>query len=180
MSDRGRVLILTGPPGSGKTTVGQILASRFEPTVHLETDDFFHFIRSGYIEPWKSESREQNEVVMGVVGEAATGYANGGFFTIVEGIILPGWSYEPLLARFSTAGIEVSTVILRSSLETCRKRAQYRASDPLEDPAVVEKLWLGFSDLGVLESQVIVTDMHEPEVTADAVVELLIQARPSI
>jgi adenylate kinase family enzyme len=45
------VLILTGPPGSGKTTVAHVLTARHERAVHLESDLFFHFITSGYVEP---------------------------------------------------------------------------------------------------------------------------------
>lgn len=70
------VLILTGPPGVGKTTTAALLADRHGPAVHLESDVFFRFIRSGYVEPWRSESHEQNRVVMGIVGEAAAAYAD--------------------------------------------------------------------------------------------------------
>jgi hypothetical protein len=69
--------------------VARIVASRFDRAVHLEADDFFHFISSGYIEPWKSESDSQNEVVIEIVGDAASRFARASYFTIVEGILLP-------------------------------------------------------------------------------------------
>jgi AAA domain len=49
------VLILTGPPGAGKTTAARVLAERSERAVHVESDRFFEFIRSGLVDPWKPE-----------------------------------------------------------------------------------------------------------------------------
>jgi adenylate kinase family enzyme len=69
------VLLLTGPPGVGKTTTARILANREERAVHVEVDHFFHFIRSGYVEPWRPESRQQNETVMRIVADTAGAYA---------------------------------------------------------------------------------------------------------
>ncbi len=34
----GSVLLLTGPPGAGKSTVARIVAERFERSVHVEAD----------------------------------------------------------------------------------------------------------------------------------------------
>jgi adenylate kinase family enzyme len=72
------VLILTGPPGVGKTTVAGILAARRQRAVHLEADRFFRFIAAGYVEPWKRESHQQNRLVMEIVAGAATAYAGAG------------------------------------------------------------------------------------------------------
>ncbi len=85
------VLILTGAPGVGKTTTARTLASRSDRAVHLESDVFFHFIQSGYVEPWNPESHEQNRIVMRIVGDAAAAYAAAGYFTIVEGGPGPLW-----------------------------------------------------------------------------------------
>jgi hypothetical protein len=59
--------------------------------VHIESDRFFHFIQAGHIEPWKPESHEQNTIVMRIVAQAAAGYADAGYFTIIDGIVLPSW-----------------------------------------------------------------------------------------
>jgi hypothetical protein len=80
-SDDNPILILTGAPGPGKTTVAQLLAAKPRRAVHLESDRFFHFIQAGYIESWKPESHEQNTTVMRIVAQAAAGYANAGYLS---------------------------------------------------------------------------------------------------
>jgi adenylate kinase family enzyme len=58
----GEVTILTGPPGAGKTTVAELIASDADvPTVHLTTDLFYRAIRAGYVPPYLPEAQRQNE-----------------------------------------------------------------------------------------------------------------------
>jgi tRNA uridine 5-carbamoylmethylation protein Kti12 len=161
------VLILTGAPGAGKTTTARILAARWERAVHLESDLFFHFIRSGYIEPWKPGSREQNEVVMEIVAGAAAAYAAAGYFTIVDGIVLPRFFYEPLRDALHDAGHPVVYAVLRAPLADCVSRAQKRDASPLTDPDVVERLWHDFSDLGPLEGHAVDLGAETPDEAAD-------------
>ena len=167
------VLILTGPPGVGKTTTAGVLAGRSARAVHLESDLFFRFIRSGYVEPWKPESHEQNQVVMRVVGEAAAGYAAAGYFTIIDGIVIPGWFLEPLRDALHGAGCQVAYAVLREPLPVCAARAQGREREPLADPEVIEQLWRNFEDLGDLERNVIDLEGRTPEQAADVVAESL-------
>lgn len=79
------IVVITGPLGSGKATVGRLLAELSPRAVHVESDGFFRFIRSGYVEPWKPTEHDQNTVVMRIVADAAGTYANAGYFTIVHG-----------------------------------------------------------------------------------------------
>ncbi len=45
--------VITGPPGSGKTTVASALTSCWDQTVLLHADDFWHVIQNGVIAPWR-------------------------------------------------------------------------------------------------------------------------------
>ena len=171
--DETPVLILTGAPGVGKTTTARILAARSERAVHLESDLFFHFIRSGYIDPWKPESHEQNRIVMRILADSAAAYAAAGYFTIVDGIIIPGWFLEPLRDSLRAAGHMVAFAVLRAPLPVCTSRAASCEAQRHAEPAVVERLWHDFADLGPLEANVIDIGTDSPEKAADLLAQLL-------
>ena len=121
----GLVIVMDGPPGAGKSAVAGIVASGARrPTVHLHTDSFYRWIRSGFVPRYLPQARAQNEVVTSVMTGAACAYARGGYDVIVDGIIGP-W----LLPEFRSAFVllELRYVVLRPSLSVALARATGRA-----------------------------------------------------
>ena len=49
----GRLYILTGPAGVGKSTISKGIAKRLEKSVLLEGDDFYHQVIGSYVPAWK-------------------------------------------------------------------------------------------------------------------------------
>ena len=74
--NQGRIIVITGAPGTGKTTTASAVAkeSDLEKSVHMHTDDFYHYLSKGAIPPHLPESNEQNLIVIEAFLEAAKRY----------------------------------------------------------------------------------------------------------
>ena len=83
------LLVITGPPGAGKTTVARSVAQTFDKSALVEGDAFFGFLSSGAIAPWLPEAHDQNDSVIRVAASAAGQFASAGYVTIFDGIVGP-------------------------------------------------------------------------------------------
>lgn len=129
----GRVAIISGPPGAGKSTAAREVVTMLERAVRLETDFFYAAIAAGYIEPWLPESHDQNMTVVTAAAKATATFAEAGYDVIVEGIVLP-WAlavYEDELAPF---GVTPSLVVLLPPVEVATKRGLARSIPPERAP----------------------------------------------
>jgi chloramphenicol 3-O-phosphotransferase len=162
------LMIVTGPPGAGKSTVAALVArGADEPTVHMHTDTFYVWIRSGFVLPYLPEARRQNEVVSTVMVAAASGYASGGYDVVLDGILGP-WALQPFRDASVRDGVALSYVVLRPSLEVALARATAREGRALREVGPIEGLYDAFADLGELEHCVIDSTGQTPEETAAA------------
>jgi cytidylate kinase len=153
--EAGSVIVLSGPPGAGKTTVGQILAETADrPTVHLATDGFYTAIKKGFVLPFLPAAARQNEVVTRVMVGSAVEYAQGGYDVLLDGIIGP-WSLQPFVVAARQADLILSFVVLRPTFETAFERAVGREGKALRASGPIRGLHGAFANLDALERCVV-------------------------
>jgi adenylate kinase family enzyme len=163
------ITVLTGPPGAGKTTVARHLSSQSSRGVHLKGDDVFHWIASGYVQPWRSGTRSQNVTVTKAIASSALRFADGEYEVFVDGIIGP-WFLPEVLDITTAADVPLHYVVLRPVREVVLQRALARTlPEDLTDPDAVGAIFDVWADLGMFESYVIDTSAHLVDDTISSV-----------
>jgi predicted ABC-type ATPase len=137
----GELLVVSGPPGAGKSTVATLLATVRTPSVLVEGDEFFRFLREGRIDPWLTESDAQNSVVAEAAGSATGRFVEGGFWTVYDGVVGP-WSMPQFMAAAELRRLHY--VILLPDVETCVARVAARIGHGFSDEAATRHMHAQF------------------------------------
>jgi adenylate kinase family enzyme len=135
----GEVIVVSGPPGAGKSTVAKALADVYEPSALVIGDDFFAFLAIGRIDPWLPEADAQNQTVLSAAA-AACGRLAERFTVVYDGVLWP-----PHAASFArAAGRAFHYALLLPPLEVCLERVRKRRDHPLSDQKAVADMWHSF------------------------------------
>jgi predicted ABC-type ATPase len=169
MSGMQPLLLVTGPPGAGKSTVTRLVAERFEPSVLIDGDMFFEFLGPGAIAPWLPQARAQNEVVTRAAAHASGLFASEGYATVYDGVVGP-W----FLPTFATAtGLDaLDYVILMPSVTTCVERVMTRVGHGFIDEDATRKMYREFADAEIADRHVLHNPPDDVGATADLIVNL--------
>lgn len=145
-------LVVTGPPGAGKSTVARLLAESTPTSVLVEGDAFFGFLANGALEPWMPEAHDQNTIVTRAAARAAGEFARGGFAVVYDGVVGP-WFLETFTA--ATGLRELDYAVLLPPVEICRQRVAARSEHRFADAAATADIHRSFADADIAERHLV-------------------------
>ena len=162
------LLVVTGPPGAGKSTVARLVSERLETSVLVEGDAFFAFLDQGAIAPWLPEADAQNEVVVRAAAAASGRFATG-YPTVYEGVIGP-W-FLPVFAQATGLGA-LHYAVLFPDAEVCVERVATRLGHGFSDEEATRHMHAEFArSCGDLDGRHLVELAGGPDALATEVLE---------
>ena len=127
------IVLLTGPPGGGKSTVGRLVAEAFDRSVHLEADVVRESTVSGFVQPgpeaFAGEGLRQFQLQREIVTEWAKRTARDGYVTVIDDApIPPAGHFEQQYAELLALPM-IHPVILRADGDVVRQRIRDRGGE---------------------------------------------------
>jgi cytidylate kinase len=123
------VVLITGISAAGKSTIGDLLARRFERSVHVRGDVFRRMVVAGREEmaaPASDEARRQLRLRYRLGATVADAYHDAGFSVVVQDVVL-----GPVLAEYveSIRSRPLVVVVLAPRPDVILRREAERVKD---------------------------------------------------
>jgi chloramphenicol 3-O-phosphotransferase len=144
-----QIVIVSGPPGSGKSSVCESLCGRYDRTVHLETDQFYAAIRMGFEKPWKPGTTRQNLMVTRSAARAASAYAAELYAVFIDGVVVREDILRVYIDELAPLGMPVHFVTLLPDVETTVRRGLTREATLRVPEDVLRRMHAQFVESGV-------------------------------
>jgi len=167
-------VVVTGPPGAGKSTVAALVAQGFETAALVPGDAFFAFWAQGAIQPWLPEANDQNTVILRAAGAAVGAYVAGGCQVVYDGVLGP-W----FLPEFTTAtGLaQFHYVVLLPTVEQCVERVASRSGHGFRSEAATRQMHADFSRARIDARHVLRSPSQDPTAVADDILQLVAEGQ---
>jgi chloramphenicol 3-O-phosphotransferase len=139
------VLILSGPPAAGKSTVAQALAERYDRVAHIDVDTLRHFVTpTGYIAPDRPGWERQQALATRNAAALARNFLEERFAVIIDDVVVTAEHLAQYVEALKPAGAPVHFVRLLPRLEVCLARNAAREPGLRPSPKRIETVYRAF------------------------------------
>lgn len=166
----GELIIVTGPPGAGKSTVSGLVADSFDSSVLIPADWFFGLWRRGAIAPWLPQALPQTSVAADAAAAATSAFARADCRVVYDGFIPPG----DLPGFAAAAGLSVlHYAVILPPVTTCTDRVASRAGHGFTSVDATRAMHRDFAQ-AALDARHLITDAEAaPEDVARQILDRL-------
>jgi chloramphenicol 3-O-phosphotransferase len=163
------ILLVSGPPASGKTTVARLLSERYDRVAHIDVNQLLQFRSAGLARPWgrDPETARQNSLAVQNACALAGNFITDGIGVIIEDMVVPAF-LDSYLDQLEPNGVRIHLVRLMPGIKACQARNRQHRNDRVH-PSWVDEAYDSLVRAGAFAGASIDNTDQTPLQTADRV-----------